>query len=323
MAADQPGALWMPVPIGLIFPGYEGNRPKWLVVHKTGGPGDAEQQAKFFAGPNNVNKASTHYVVGQDGVVVQCVSEADGAGGNCCLEPGHASFLPTNINLNLLTISIEHCDPALDNSTPVTPEQQAASFKLIRDICTRHAIPMRPGDANGGIIGHKDIAPVDRSHCPGNYPWEALWAYLQGGTSDMMNITDPFVAAHFVQTATGPDRWHCKESGFDLFAGILMGWRQMNGAPRLPKGPEIKCGKTAVCQECEGGIVVYDPDKELDAPGGPWAPCYLLHLDSPLAKQLLASNQATQNTINVSDAVTQLHSIQTATGTALKDLGAS
>lgn len=183
MAADEAGARWMPVPQSLIFPGYWGNKPKWVVVHKTGGPGNAEQQAQFFAGSANVNKASTHYVIGQDGEIVQCVSEADGAGGNCCLEDGHASFLPTGINLNLLTISIEHCDPSLSNSTAVTPAQQQASFRLIQHICQRNGIPMRPGDANGGIIGHYQIAAQSRKQCPGNYPWEALWAFLKGNGS--------------------------------------------------------------------------------------------------------------------------------------------
>jgi len=105
---------------------------------------------------------------------------------------------------------------------------------------------------------------------------------------EMISLDDLFVKAHFVQTGSNPDRLHCPATGFDLFAGVLGGWRRMNGAPRLPKSGEVKCGNTAVYVICEGGILVYDPDHELDAPGGPWAPCYLLHLDSDLAKKLLA-----------------------------------
>lgn len=179
---DEPGALALFVPNSLIFPNYEGHKPTYVVIHKTGGPGDAQQQAQFFAGPANTGRVSTHYVVGQDGVVVQCVAESNAASGNCCCEPGHASFLPdtwgTTDNGNLHTISVEHCDPSLDNSTPVTAAQQSASFQLIHHICQRHGIPMRPGDANGGIIGHYQIAAKSRQHCPGNYPWVALWAYL-------------------------------------------------------------------------------------------------------------------------------------------------
>lgn len=193
---DEPGAVPMFVPSGLIFPRYAGHKPMYVVVHKTGGPGNAQQQATFFAGPSNVGKVSAHYVVGQDGVIVQCVSEADGAGANGILEPGHSSFLPdtwgTTDNGNFHTISVEHCDPALDNSTAVTPAQQAASFKLIYHICQRHGIPMRPGDANGGIIGHYQIAAKSRQHCPGNFPWAALWTYLnqQMATATAFKVPD-------------------------------------------------------------------------------------------------------------------------------------
>lgn len=104
----------------------------------------------------------------------------------------------------------------------------------------------------------------------------------------MINISHPWVAAYFTQEATDPPRWKCK-NGKSMFAGILHGWQQMNGAPRLPIDDEVRCGKTAVYQKFESGIILYDPDKEFDAPSGPWAPCYLLKLDSPLAKQLLGT----------------------------------
>lgn len=109
-----------------------------------------------------------------------------------------------------------------------------------------------------------------------------------GETTDMIDITNPWAAGYFKQTATSPNRWHCAKTGQDLFAGILAGWQAMNGAPRLPTGPETPCGKQAVYQECESGILLYDPAHEIDAPRGPWEPCYLLKLESDLAKKLLA-----------------------------------
>ena len=108
---------------------------------------------------------------------------------------------------------------------------------------------------------------------------------------DMIDISNPWVAGYFKQVTSGPDRWHCAKTNQDLFAGILLGWRQMNGAPRLPLGSETKCGTQAVYQECESGIVLYDPAHEIDTPSGPWAPCYLLKLDSPLAQKLLNIGQ--------------------------------
>lgn len=192
---DEVGVISMLVDRSRVFIGQ--NDHTWLVLHKTASGGTAQDIATFFAGDPAM--ASTHYIVGQDGTIVQCVLEVDGAGGNCCLETGHASYLPLGVNMNVKTVSIEHVDPASDNSTPLTSAQQAASFKLVHDICMRHNIPMRKGDASGGIIGHCDIAPLSRARCPGNYPWDALFAYLQNGGSmlpagwsdDGMTLTAP------------------------------------------------------------------------------------------------------------------------------------
>jgi hypothetical protein len=137
----------------------------------------------------------------------------------------------------------------------------------------------------------------------------------------MLTIADPWVAGHFVQSGSNPDRWHCAKTNQDLFAGILDGWCKMNGAPRLPTGPEVKCGAQAVYKECESGIVLYDPGHELDAPGGPWEPCYLLKLDSDLAKKLLSIQPPPTPTLNTAGAITSLQSIQGAASVALKDLG--
>src|SRR5260221_4975452 len=178
MNVDEMGAIGMFVAENRTF--IDQNTHEWLVIHKTASGGSAQDIANFFA--NDPAMASTHYVVGQDGTVVQCVLEKDGAAGNCCLETGHAPYLPLGVNMNVRTVSIEHVDPASDNSTPLTDAQKAASFRLVRDICTRHNIPMRPGDASGGIIGHNNIAPINRARCPGNYPWAELFAYLQGGS---------------------------------------------------------------------------------------------------------------------------------------------
>jgi len=45
-------------------------------------------------------------------------------------------------NLNTVTISIEHCDAALDNSTPLSPAQQEASFKLVAYLVQKYNIPL-------------------------------------------------------------------------------------------------------------------------------------------------------------------------------------
>lgn len=170
----------MLVPDAYVFPDFWGNVPRWLVLHKTAGFHSAEEVAAYFQSGSDGKEVSVHYVIGQDGKIVRCVSETDGAGGNGILEAGHDPWWPENPNL--VTFSIEHVDPAPDNSTPLTDLQKQVSFNLIADICTRRNIPMRPADENGGITGHFSIDPKSRHDCPGNYPWDELWAYLKGHT---------------------------------------------------------------------------------------------------------------------------------------------
>ncbi len=289
MTVDEPGAIPAFVAESRVFIGQ--NDHTWVVLHKTASGGTALDIASYFA--TNADMHSTHYVVGQDGAIVQCVSEADGAGGNCCIEPGHAAYLPTDINLNLKTISIEHVDPAPDNSTPLTDAQKAASFRLVRDICLRHNIPMRAGDAAGGIIGHHDIAPISRAHCPGNYPLDELLAFLEVPMTLQIADTNGYF------TDLGGDVWHCTKTGVALGHAMLDFYRQAGSAPYfglalfgLPRTGEIAVSKSlsgVVLQVFERGVLYYDPQHVLDNPPGAGA-VYPAHIDGdgPAAKQLLA-----------------------------------
>src|SRR5260221_5268598 len=54
-----------------------------LVIHKTASGTSAEAVANFFI--NDPNGASSHFVIGQDGEIVQCVHLVDGAWANCCV----------------------------------------------------------------------------------------------------------------------------------------------------------------------------------------------------------------------------------------------
>jgi len=52
------------------------------------------------------------------------------------------------------TISIEHVKSQTDNSDILTPQQQQASFALVKDICQRNGIGMHDADNTTGITGH-------------------------------------------------------------------------------------------------------------------------------------------------------------------------
>ncbi|HEV2236858.1 MAG TPA: peptidoglycan recognition family protein [Ktedonobacterales bacterium] len=201
---DEPGALW--VPSSHNWAGQ--NRPTFVIVHGTGSSltETAQNVAQFFQ--TNSPPTSTHYVIGRDGTVVQCVAEADAAWGNGVISAGADPWWTGNPNE--YTCSIEHVNDSA-NSTPLSPAQQAASFALIAHICDRHGIPKRPADATGGITGHYSIDPVNRAHCPGVYPWDALFAALEGGnvgipqgwTDDGTTLHDP----HGVAVVRGFRDW--------------------------------------------------------------------------------------------------------------------
>jgi N-acetyl-anhydromuramyl-L-alanine amidase AmpD len=170
--------------------GREGQAPRYIILHGTAGGSSAQNIAAFFANP--ATQASAHYVIDQGGSIVQCVKEEDAAWANGPITglPGvsgdgvhHDSWWDSGINPNLLTIAIEHVKAHTDNSDTLTSAQQASSFRLVQHICERWSIPKRYADAHGGITGHYSMEPLNRSRCPGPYPWNALWAFLkQGGT---------------------------------------------------------------------------------------------------------------------------------------------
>lgn len=286
MTTDYPGAIPMFVAENRVF--IDNNDHTWVVIHKTAGGTSAQAIAQFFA--SDPNMASTHYVVGQDGTIVQCVLEKDGAAGNCCTSTGHAPYLPTNVNLNWKTVSIEHVDPAPDNSTPLTDAQKAASFALVKSICQRHNIPVRVGDAAGGIIGHCDIDPVDRARCPGNYPWSDLFAYLAGEGDVSVQITDPVVAQFF--NVVNGNCLQRKDTGVTMGSGITAFYLKYGGPGifRLPDTDEIAVNAQqypgVVYVAMEGEIIVWDPNRLLDNPPSSEG-AYLAHLSSPLAQQIL------------------------------------
>lgn len=169
-------------------PAWSTKCPAGTALHGSAGGDSAAAIAHYFQ--TNDPPTSTHYIIGRDGAIVQCVRESDTAWGNGVLSAGHAPWWPASVNPNQLTFSIEHVKPHSDNSDLLTPAQSAASFALVRHLCARWHIPARPADAQGGITGHFSIDPVNRARCPGAYPWDDLWTHLKG-TPTMTFVKQP------------------------------------------------------------------------------------------------------------------------------------
>lgn len=200
------------IPSPNFWRGRTGHKPAWIILHGTAGGSSAAAIANWFC--NSAAQVSAHYVIGLEGEIIQCVQEGDTAWANGPITgPAgtggdgvhHDAWWDSGINPNFLTISIEHVKAHDDNSDALTPAQQSASFALITDICSRNDIPLHPADETGGITGHFSMDPVNRSRCPGTYPWDTLWT--QGGTT--MGI---------------PQGWH--DDGVTLTAPNGIGVRQ-------------------------------------------------------------------------------------------------
>ena len=89
------------------------------------------------------NRVSAHYIVGQDGAIVQMVDEL------------HASWHSGSSEMNARSIGIEHCAAQGDL---ITPAQQDLSIRLISWLVHQYAI------SKDNIIPHQAVHPTE---CPG------------------------------------------------------------------------------------------------------------------------------------------------------------
>jgi N-acetyl-anhydromuramyl-L-alanine amidase AmpD len=275
--ADYPGAEAHFLPADHFgYPNQNGHVA--IVIHKTGGDPNPERVEHSFKSSGS----SVHYAIGQDGRIWQFVLESSGAGGNSPTQPGYDPFWDQYLHkfgdLNLCTLSIEHCDPKGDNSTPLTPAQKDASFKLVTYLAQKYNI------APDHIKGHNSIDPITKALCPGNYPWDELWAYLKG--DDMLQITDPFAKLHFEEKSE--NRWHCKQTNHDVHDAILKFYRRTGGAPRLPLTDEQRDIPGVVYQVFESGIIAWDNDGSFDHVSGFPFDCYLVKFEDARAHHILS-----------------------------------
>jgi N-acetylmuramoyl-L-alanine amidase len=156
-----------------------------LILHYTG-MADAEEALRRLCSP--ASEVSAHYVIFEDGKIVQLVPEARRA--------WHAglSAWAGEIDINSCSVGIEIANPGHDFGYPDFPEQQIeAVIALCRDILARH--PIRADR----VLAHSDIAP-SRKQDPGEkFPWRRLHAAGIGLWVDPAPL-DPGLAASSAYT---------------------------------------------------------------------------------------------------------------------------
>ena len=132
-----------------------------ILLHYTGMPEAGEALERLCSQGSEV---SAHYLVYEDGRIVQMVPENRRA--------WHAGEFvwAGETDINSCSIGIEIVNPGHDYGYVDFPKRQiAAVTALCRGIQTRHSIqPTR-------VLGHSDVAPA-RKRDPGErFPWRTLW----------------------------------------------------------------------------------------------------------------------------------------------------
>ena len=137
-----------------------GVTPDMIVLHYTG-MRDNEAAIRQLCTPQA--EVSAHYVVLQDGYIVQLVAESRRA-----WHAGVSSWAGET-DINSCSIGIEIANPGHDHGYPDFPKRQiAAVTALCRSIFTRHQI------SNDRVLAHSDVAPT-RKRDPGEkFPWKVL-----------------------------------------------------------------------------------------------------------------------------------------------------
>jgi N-acetylmuramoyl-L-alanine amidase len=139
----------------------DGRPPDMILLHYTGMPtGEAALQRLTIA----ASKVSAHYVVFEDGRIVQCVPEESRA-----WHAGVSSWAGET-DINSRSIGIEIVNPGHEFGYTNYPLRQiAAVISLCKSIVTRRG----PISADR-VLAHSDVAP-SRKQDPGEkFPWELL-----------------------------------------------------------------------------------------------------------------------------------------------------
>ncbi|RLQ88192.1 N-acetylmuramoyl-L-alanine amidase [Notoacmeibacter ruber] len=135
-------------------------RPDILLLHYTG-MATGDEAERWLCRPDS--EVSCHYIVHEDGRIVQMVPEAMRAwhAGASCWE-GEA-------DVNSRSIGIEIVNGGHPANLPPYPDRQIdAVIALAQDIVERHAIkPSR-------VLGHSDVAPGRKIDPGEHFPWERL-----------------------------------------------------------------------------------------------------------------------------------------------------
>lgn len=158
MQVDHEGAVacWSPN----FGERHDGITPSILVLHYTGmETGKAAQD--WLCNP--ASEVSSHYLVHENGQIIQMVPEAKRA-----WHAGQGSWYGQQ-DINSRSIGIETVNPGHAGGLPDFPTRQIdAVISLVSGIIARNHIQLRD------VIGHSDMAPGRKTDPGERFPWKRL-----------------------------------------------------------------------------------------------------------------------------------------------------
>ena len=138
----------------------KGRAPDMIVLHYTGMPDVEGAIARLCTSGTEV---SAHYIVLEDGRIVQCVPEAKRA-----WHAGASSWAGEE-DINTCSIGIEIVNRGHDWGYPDFPLRQiAAVIALCRGIKLRRNVPSHR------VLAHSDVAPARKKDPGEKFPWHSL-----------------------------------------------------------------------------------------------------------------------------------------------------
>jgi N-acetylmuramoyl-L-alanine amidase len=150
----SPLATWSP------SPNHDARQAQVIVLHHTQMDSFDEALATLKSA-NDHGRVSAHYLIAEDGRIVQLVDERARA--------WHAGVgrWGALTDLNDASIGIEL---DTDGTEPFAEAQVAALIRLLDDLCTRLAIQPT------AVIAHADLAPTRKADPSAHFPWARLAA---------------------------------------------------------------------------------------------------------------------------------------------------
>jgi N-acetylmuramoyl-L-alanine amidase len=164
-------------------PRRDGLRPDIILLHYTGMKSGEAAEAWLC---NQASAVSSHYLVHEDGRVVQMVRECDRA-----WHAGQSSWRGET-DINSRSVGVEIANPGHAFGYPDFPRVQIeAVIGLCRGIVARHNVPQQR------ILAHSDVAPGRKIDPGEKFPWERLHEAGLG------HLVTPAVSASSVTLAVG------------------------------------------------------------------------------------------------------------------------